>query len=73
MKKNPRFTDEAFGPLREPDIDQIVCMDSVWRADDQFDGKVKGAIIGICKVYSNKPYGITWNNDPCPYYASEDD
>ncbi|MCD8397547.1 MAG: hypothetical protein LUD12_10290 [Lachnospiraceae bacterium] len=71
--KNPRFTDEAIGALRQPDIDKINCKDCLLRAKDRLDGKIKGATLSVCEVYEIKPHGILWQNDDCPYYIDDKD
>ncbi len=67
--KNPRFQDEALGTLRQPDIHRIYCRTCTWREEDRMDGKIRGATLGVCQVYSVKPYDILWKGVRCPYYV----
>lgn len=54
-----------------PDIDKIVCKDCMHREEDRVDGAIKGAILGVCNMYYDKPYEILWQGGDCPYYRNE--
>lgn len=69
--KNPRFEDDALGTMRQPDEKKIACKDCVWREPDRLNGKINGATLALCRVYTMKPDGILWNNDECPYYVDD--
>ncbi len=71
MAENPRFTDEAIEELTFPDKDKIPCTHCHWRAEDRPAFHFSGACLGVCQIYSVKPYGIIWGGDECPYFLSD--
>ena len=59
--------------LREPDITKIQCKDCIFREKDRLNGHIKGATLGLCEVYKDKPNDILWYNAECIYYESENE
>lgn len=72
-KRNPRFEDEDVAPLRFPDIKKIPCRDCRFRLEDRLNGKIKGATLGICDKFFNKPSNVLWKNEDCEEWESEDE
>ena len=73
--KNPRFEDDAFGPMKFPDANKIPCKDCMLRAEDQKmpGGTVlEGATYSMCDAFGSKPHFILWDGEDCPYYIKED-
>ncbi len=71
-KEDDDFHGSGFS-LRTPDIEKIQCKDCIFRAEDRFEGKIKGATLGLCDCFDDKPYEILWKNEECIYYESEEE
>ena len=72
-KKNPRFEDDAVGPLERLDVGKLMCKDCVYRRKDQKLGKTMfdGAAFDNCDAYDSKPTSVLFDGGDCPYYLSE--
>lgn len=71
-KKNPRFADDYEFELARPDIDKIPCKDCIHRLPDRpitDDFSIKGATLGECKKYFEKPSDVLWKGAKCPNFG----